>query len=388
MGVSNTLSLRDLGAVEPPKARLQQALRMAARLFDVPVVAVNLVDDDFQFTVASVGGEEGRVPRNQSICATVVDVGEAIVIADAHGDPRFREHPAVRLHPRLRFYAGAPLKAKHGLVVGALCIADERPRELSEPDLALLTDLAAWMERELTLERDLMQAAEVQRHLLPTSAPDVPGLEAAGRCVSARDVGGDLFDWQLIDGSLQVSVFDAMGKGIPGAIVSAEVRAVLRGATRLHDDLASAIAATASSLEEDLEQTGVFVTLFAARIDPQDATVEYVDAGHNLAVIASAKGPVRHLASNGLPLGISADEEPDLRTERLGEDEFLLVVSDGILDIFPDAATALERVSALARENLRADDVVNRVVDFAAHHNCTDDVTVVAVRRSRGQGSA
>ena len=70
-------------------------------------------------------------------------------VPDSLQDPRFADNPLVTGPPRMRFYAGAPLAAADGGLVGTLCLIDQRARQLDEQQLGLLRDLADLVEAEL-----------------------------------------------------------------------------------------------------------------------------------------------------------------------------------------------------------------------------------------------
>jgi GAF domain-containing protein len=72
------------------------------------------------------------------------------LVPDALLDTRFADNPLVIDGPRIRFYAGAPLRVGGGLAVGTLCVLDVRPRIMSEREIGLLRDMAALVETELT----------------------------------------------------------------------------------------------------------------------------------------------------------------------------------------------------------------------------------------------
>jgi serine phosphatase RsbU (regulator of sigma subunit) len=134
--------------------------------------------------------------------------------------------------------------------------------------------LADWVERELAMQDELDQAAEIQAQLLPQAPPPTRGLQVAGVCQPARTIGGDFFDWFVLpDGRVQLVIADVTGKGLGTGIVAANVRAVLRVALRF-DEPAEAVTRAAGGLEDDLERAGVFVTAFIARIDQRDWSVE------------------------------------------------------------------------------------------------------------------
>jgi hypothetical protein len=178
-------------------ATLDRIVQLTARIFDVPMVAVNILRGDIQVTAAGLGAiVTGLVtPREESFCDHTIRTPDPLVVADARADSRFAENPSVIGDPNIRFYAGQPLAAPTGERIGALCLVDDRPRDLTDDQIDLLRELADWVERELAMQDELDQAAEVQAHLLPKAPPPTQGLEVAGTCQPARTIGGDFFDW-------------------------------------------------------------------------------------------------------------------------------------------------------------------------------------------------
>ncbi len=384
--VGNAAERRRLAAVHglnlldtAPEERFDRIGRLAQRLFDVPIVQVNLIDEHRQFTKSSVGFVAADVPRAEAFCSVAIQGQDQLVVADLRKDLRFSAHPGVRMEHGARFYAAQPLSAD-GENVGTLCLVGFRPRKFNLADSHLLNDLATWVEKELTVDQELLQAREVQRRLLPSLTPVIPGLDVAGKCIPAKDVGGDFYDWQVTDGQLQVMVADVMGKGITAAIVAAGVRAVMRSASR-YNDLPSSLRKTAGGMQDDLDATSTFVTLFAARVDPTTGGVEYIDAGHGLALILSQDGSSRQLRTSGLPLGAMPGDTWTSRSDVLAEGETLLVVSDGVLDAFPTVTQALGAAETMAQEALDAATLVERVVLLFGRQSQPDDVTAVAIRR-------
>lgn len=365
--------------------RFERVVRLAQRMFDVPMVAVNLIDETRQWSKAAVG-LAGEMPRSQAFCSHTIQTPKPLVVADATKDERFSSNPLVTGDPSIRFYAGQPLNAPGGQRVGALCIIDDRPREMSQAEVDLLRDLADWVEKELASDEDLHQAGLVQRRLLPRRAPQVPGFEVAGRCRPASVVGGDFYDWYgLGEDGHQVVLADVMGKGTAAAIIAASVRAVLRGAS-LYNPLGTAVSRTASSLQLDLEETATFVTAFVVRISPNPASgdeprLEYVDAGHGLAVVLGSEGSWRRLDGDNLPIGVIEDASFDALPLDLAPGETLVVASDGLLDAFDSGEQVLEQVLAAHRAATSADDLVERVSGLVDGDHLVDDVTIVAVHR-------
>jgi len=142
-------SLRDLGILyTPAEERFDRVTRLACRLLDVPLAMVTLIDADAQWFKSRQGMGERENPRAVSFCAHAILGEETMVVPDTHLDPRFADNPLVTGEPFIRFYAGHPLAA-NGSRVGTLCALDRRPRAIAAADLAVLRDLAAWVENEL-----------------------------------------------------------------------------------------------------------------------------------------------------------------------------------------------------------------------------------------------
>lgn len=354
-------------------------MRLARRLFDVPVAAVNLVDDREQVSLAQVGMKSGVRPVSESICATAVAEDRPIDLPDARLDPGFAQHPAVLSDDPVVFYAGRLLHSD-GEVVGTLCLADDKPRRLTAAEDHMLADLVDWVEQELAKDRDQQEAVEVQRRLVPRHDVHVPGLEVAGYCQPARTVGGDFYDWQVLDGRLQVVLADVMGKGLVAAVIAASVRTLVRG-TSPYNTVAATVSRAATDSQDDLDDAGRFVTMFAVRIDPETGEMDYVDAGHGLALVLQPGGGVRRLESGDLPLGALPGDEWTARSAVLAPGETLLVVSDGVLDAFASADDALAGARQLALQSQKPSTVVDLVTQRVAELTTTDDLTVIAVRR-------
>lgn len=368
----------------PVEERFDRVVRLTQRLFDMPTVAVNLVGRDRLFVKSAVGLLDAGTSHDRSvaICPRAVESGETVLIPDLRLDAVFGESALVTDDPGLRFYAGEPLAAPGGELVGALCLMDQRPRELSTADQQLLRDLAAWIEYELAADADAVQAMEIQRRLMPRRPPSMTGYDVAGGCQPALRVGGDYYDWLPVGDTVQFVVADVMGKGLSAAVIAAGVRTALRVTSRFNP-LAEAVRRTASSMQEDFDETATFATLFTARVTTADGSVEYVDAGHGLALVIPAVGPTRRLASHDLPLGVLPDGTFELHHAHLDPGDTLIVVSDGILDVFADPLAAVAAAEALTSDATTAQEMVDRIISVGAGRPLDDDLTAVVVRRER-----
>jgi hypothetical protein len=376
-------ALHELGLLDTPaEERFDRVVRLAKRIFDVPTVAVNLIDQDRQFTKSGVGLDAGtNIPRDIAFCPRTIETGAPFVVPDARRDPDWSDNPLVTGDMGIRFYAGAPLAAPGGELVGALCLIDSEPRDLSPTDHALLEDLARWVEVELAADADALQAREIQTRLLPRHPPIIPGYDVAGRCQPALHVGGDYFDWHLLDDTLlQFTVADVMGKGLAAGVIAAGVRTALRATARFNT-LSDAIRLTAVSMQDDFDNTETFATLFTARLRPSQGHLEYVDAGHGLAIIVSADGEMEQLSSRDLPLGSDLDSSWHSQETRLDPGDTLIVVSDGLLDIYPEPEEVLEAARSLAASGRTSEQMCDRIMAASLGHDVADDLTALVIRR-------
>src|ERR1700761_6207948 len=123
-----------------PEVAFTEMARLAATIAGTPVALISLVDGSRQWFKAKVGTSITETPRSAAFCAHTIQGRELFVIPDATRDERFCANPLVTGEPNIRFYAGAPLLTPEGHAIGALCIMDSIPRELSsEERLALET---------------------------------------------------------------------------------------------------------------------------------------------------------------------------------------------------------------------------------------------------------
>ena len=148
------LALRQYGILDTPaEPKFDRIVRLAARLLDMPISLVSLVDETRQWFKAKVGLDASETPRSMAFCAHAIQGDDVMVVEDAGLDPRFVENPLVTGDPLIRFYAGAPLTTDDGHKLGTLCVIDRIPRQLTLEQTMLLEDLAGLVVDEMELRR-------------------------------------------------------------------------------------------------------------------------------------------------------------------------------------------------------------------------------------------
>jgi diguanylate cyclase (GGDEF)-like protein len=143
-------ALRALNILDTsPEERFDRLTRLAKRLFGVPIALISLVDADRQWFKSCQGLSVSETRRDVSFCGHAILGDGILMVPDALLDERFHDNPLVVNDPRIRFYAGCPLKVANGSMLGTLCLIDVQPRTMDRDDLQLLRDLTRTAEQEI-----------------------------------------------------------------------------------------------------------------------------------------------------------------------------------------------------------------------------------------------
>ena len=145
-------------------------LEVAAQIYGCPMAAITFIDRDRQFFKAQKGfaGDVSDAPREMAFCSHTIMQNEALLVKDARRDERFCNNPNVTGGLFIRFYAGAPILSKNGYKLGAVCVIDSKPRELSIGETNLLTILSHQVSKllELRLKNRLLKKRAEEQLLL------------------------------------------------------------------------------------------------------------------------------------------------------------------------------------------------------------------------------
>ena len=146
---SRIQALHDLKILDtPPEERFDRITKIAQIMFDIPIALVSLVDTDRQWFKSCAGLSAKQTPRSMSFCSHAILEEDVLTVNDAAQDERFLDNPLVTGEPKIRFYAGKPIRDPDGNKLGTLCIIDTKPRDFSRADKSVLIDLANWVESE------------------------------------------------------------------------------------------------------------------------------------------------------------------------------------------------------------------------------------------------
>jgi adenylate cyclase len=264
----------------------------------------------------------------------------------------------------------------------------------------LADELQQEREIEARLDGELNAARAIQLGLLPRHFPGPPDrsdLEVFASIEPARMVGGDLYDFVLLDSDhLSFAIADVSGKGVPAALFMAMTKEVLHTATLRYRNALDRVFNEAndkiSAASEELGAGGtnmMFVTVFAGILDLTSGMLVYVNAGHDSPFVLHAGSDPKTLPlAGGPPLGTVDDFQYSIERRQLAPGEMVLAYTDGVTEAQDThqalySGARLERLLASAPAT-GAKDVIDFVRDdvrrFAAGAEQADDITLLAVR--------
>lgn len=231
--------------------------------------------------------------------------------------------------------------------------------------------------RKTQLEADQIAARQIQQTLIPEKLDELPGYEVETFYKPFRDVGGDYFDViQLAGNRTLFAVADVSGKGMPAALLAANIQALVRSIANVDADPV----ALARQINQHLNRytpsdrfaTAVFIVLTC-----ESGELTYVNAGHNAPIVFCSRSTTV-LEATGMPLGLFSDAEYEARTAVIPRGGGLLVFTDGLTDSIQGKDPANSLCDTLADSSRRTMSSLKSLVDPA--HN-EDDVTILLVKR-------
>src|SRR3989344_1868753 len=144
------IALTSLNLLNTPKEeRFEIITRLATKIFAVPVAGISLVDAQKVWFKSIQGLEHSMEDRSTSFSNAVVLKEEPIIIEDTFQREEFKNNPYVTDGPKIRFFAGAPVRAPNLSIVGSFFLADRLPRKFSDLEASTLKDLSTWVGVEL-----------------------------------------------------------------------------------------------------------------------------------------------------------------------------------------------------------------------------------------------
>jgi sigma-B regulation protein RsbU (phosphoserine phosphatase) len=343
--------------------------------------------------------QQQKFHLNQNILGWMLINKKPLLSNELSTDVRFS---GVKIDPDVQSVLCVPLLVKSRLT-GLLTVFNKKEGGgFSEDDKRLLSIIgtqsaqvlenARLYEQErslLTFQEQMKVAAQIQSDLLPQKSPQIPGYEIAGMSIPAQSIGGDYYDFIPIDESrIALCLGDVTGKGLPAALLMANVQATLRGQT-LVGASAKECLTRSNQLLINSKSEEKFVTLFYGVLDYQQHKLNYCNAGHDFPYLISTSGEVKRLKEGGIMLGVIEGYPFKEMTVPINVGDLMVVYSDGITEAMDPNLNFYEesRLFEVLKQQpgVPVKEVVEHIVSavktHAGSHPQSDDITVVALRR-------
>ncbi len=364
---------------------------------------VLMVLDGRELVVKAAHGKDFQI--STGVRDRVVKERKSLLVHDAQFDAELAGRQSIVMQG-MRSILAVPLQTRE-TVLGLIYVdTQDLIRPFGEEDLNLLTvmanvaamrieqaRLAEIEEQERLMARELSQAAEIQRGLLPAEAPNIPGLDIGGQNLPCRGVGGDYYDYfAMSDGRVGFVVADVAGKGMPAAMMMSNMQAHMQVLTEALANPAQIVKRLNKSVAARCPANR-FITFFMALVDPQTGEVEYCNAGHNPPLLVRATGEVEMLEGGGMILGIYGGADYESFKISMQPGDMLAMFSDGVTEACAcgtEEEFGEKRLGDLIFENRtrRASDIIDAVMgslsSWAHGQHYADDVTIVVIRRNAG----
>jgi phosphoserine phosphatase RsbU/P len=256
----------------------------------------------------------------------------------------------------------------------------------------LTSTVAAETAQREVIQRELSIARDVQQRLLPQTFPSVEGLDCFGLCRSAREVGGDYYDFlELAGGSLGVAIGDISGKGIPASLLMASLQAFLRAQTLSGLVNLETLMTNVNRLVYAASSYNRYATFFYSQYDPRSHVLTYVNAGHNAPIVLSKNGlalSVRRLDTGGPPVGLLAEAKFQSAQIGLCPGDLMVLFTDGISEAMNTdeeewgeerLLKTLGALDGVAQPKAIIQEVFRKADEFAGNAPQHDDMTMVVI---------
>jgi len=338
---------------------------------------------------------EPRLKMGEGFLGTVAQTGNAIISPDVSKDPRYF---AARENTRAEMVA--PI-ISNDRVIGAFVLESDHLDAYSDDDLAILrllsSQVAIIIEKvrlhEQVVEKKRIQAQleaarQVQLGLLPSRDPKVENFDISAYLFPTEEVSGDYYDWvPIFDDQIGIVVADAVGKGIPAALLMSFLRASLRASIQAGYAPHIAFSKVSELLRGSIEDNQ-FITAIYGILDSTNRTFVFSNAGHNPPLLIKPDGEYRFVEYGDMALGMFGDVRYHQHFIRFDDAQVMVIYTDGLTEAAnpngeefgPDrlAKRVLSGIHLPAKQLI--DHVRKGVADFTEEKFLHDDGTLFIVK--------
>jgi putative methionine-R-sulfoxide reductase with GAF domain len=320
---------------------LGELLDRVREIMSVDTAVVLLLDDSRRHLVATAArglqeevNQDVRIPVSKGFSGRVAAERQPVIIDDITDAQIVSAQLVAR---GLRSLLGVPLVAE-GTLLGVLHVGTERPHHFTDSEVELLrlaADRAALAARTMLSEAERTAALELQRSLVPSTLPEIPGIELATRYSPGQaDVGGDWYDvFTLPTGEIGVVMGDVTGHGLQAAIIMGRMRSALRSYALESADPATVL----GKLDRKMQhfEPGAMGTVLYAVCDPAMSQAKISSAGHLPPVLGVPGRPSASLEADIVPdlmIGVDTDMTRHTTTVPIPPAGILCLYTDGLVE--------------------------------------------------------
>ena len=401
---------RALGAEMHLDSLLPVIIHKTTEMMDAERSSLFIYDpesDELWSKVAEGMGEKViRLPAGVGIAGDVAETLETANIPDAYDDPRFNPEFDKQTNFKTKSILCMPMTTRAGELIGVIEVLNKTDGgTFQESDEKLLEALCiqagvaivrarlteAFLEKQ-RIEESLKLAADIQMGMLPSTFPAYPernDFDLFAGIIPAKEVGGDFYDFFLIDKKhLCFVIGDVSGKGIPAALFMALTKTQIKASSSRRRTPGDVLFRANNDLCHENE-SGMFCTLFYGIMNTETGEVTYANAGHNPPYLITNSGePVQIESTGGIALGVMEEMEFESATFTISKGDSIFLYTDGVNEAMNEADEeySYERLEDYLKENSTGSitDMVDRnlesVKKFAGTAPQSDDITVLALR--------
>lgn len=338
---------------------------------------------------------EPRLRMGEGFLGTVAQSGEAIISSDVSTDKRY-----FQARTRTRSEMVAPVISNER-VIGVFDLESDQLAEYDEDDLAVLNLLASHvaiiiekvqlhdqMIEKKRIEAQLEIARQVQLELLPDHDPELLNFDISAYVFPTEEVSGDYYDWvRIFDDQIGIVVADAVGKGMPAALLMSFLRASLRASVQVGYAPHIAMSKVNNLLWDSVEDHQ-FITAIYGILDETNRTFVYSNAGHNPPLLMSSNGEHRYVEYGDTPLGMFYDARYHQHFIRFDQGQTMVMYTDGITEATNEAGEeyGTDRLAQRVHNGIHLpakkliDHIRKDVADFTGRKFLDDDGTLFIVK--------
>lgn len=338
---------------------------------------------------------EPKLRMGEGFIGHVAQTGEPIISPDVSKDERY-----FAARKRTRSEMVAPI-ISNDRVIGAFDLESDELDAYDEDDLSVLLLLASHVAiiiekaklqeqaiEKKRIEAQLEIARQVQLELLPNHDPEFQNFDISAYIFPTEEVSGDYYDWvKIFEDQIGIIVADAVGKGIPAALLMSFLRASLRAGVQI--GYAPHIAMSkVNNLLWDSTEDHQFITAIYGILDGTNRTFVFTNAGHNPPLLINPDGSYRYVEYGNVPLGMFKDAQYHQHFIRFDRGQVMVIYTDGLTEAANEAGDEFGQ-ERFAQSIIRSmqfppkqmiDTIRKDVADFTQRKFLDDDGTLFIVK--------